>query len=246
MGKVKYALVHSAFTSVHELAQRPKREPLVFEHVRTIANLPRVEGRVEVNHKKDAPHRNIKFLRIASRILLLVILSSILSFAHQQKLRKPDVPYEPTPQNVVDLMLKLANVHKGDVVYDLGCGDGRIVITAIKNYGATGVGIDIDPIRIAESVQNARLAGVMDRAIFRNEDLYEADIRNATVVALFLWRAANLKLRPKLLRDLRPGTRVVSYYWDMDDWVPDKRIEVAGNPIYIWTIPDIKGPNKEY
>jgi len=242
MGKVKYALLQAAYKSMQELVQGLTLEPLFLKNVRTIARLPWAEGRVEVNHERCAPHRNLKAIQIASRILLLVILSSIFCVGQQQKLRKPDVPYEPSPQNVVDLMLKLANVHKGDVVYDLGCGDGRIVITAIRKYGATGVGIDIDPIRIAESVQNARLAGVMDRAIFRNEDLFEADIHNATVVALFLWRSANLKLRPKLLRELTPGTRVVSYYWDMDDWKPDKRIEVDGNPIYIWTIPENKSP----
>ena len=169
--------------------------------------------------------------------LWLIVLGSMLASAQEKKLREPDVRYEPSPQNVVERMLKLANVHKGDVVYDLGCGDGRIVITAVKLFGATGVGIDIDPIRIKESLQNARKAGVMDRVTFRNEDLFVADIQEATVVTLFLSLSANLKLRPKLLRELKPGVRVVSYYWDMGDWKPDKRIELDGEPIYIWTIP---------
>lgn len=168
----------------------------------------------------------------------------MLTIAQEKKLREPDVRYEPSPQHVVELMLKLANVHKGDIVYDLGCGDGRIVITAVKLFGATGVGIDIDPARIEESRQNAVKAGVMDRVNFRNEDLFVADIQEATVVTLFLSRSANLKLRPKLLRELKPGVRVVSYYWDMGDWKPDKQIESDGDPIYIWTIPANKAIKK--
>jgi len=246
MGKVAYALDLSELAPMSESVQRAKRQPLFLELVRTIVSLHRVEERVEVTYKKGSQRRNLNRIRIASGILLFAVLNSILCLAQEKKLREPDVPYEPSPQNVVELMLKLANVHKGDVVYDLGCGDGRIVITAIKQFGATGVGIDIDPIRIEESVRNAHMAGVIDRATFRTEDLFEADIHNATVVTLFLWRSANLKLRPKLLRELKPGTRVVSYYWDMDDWAPDKRIEVDGNPIFIWTIPEIKAPKKEY
>jgi precorrin-6B methylase 2 len=177
--------------------------------------------------------------------LWLVILSSILACAQENKLREPDVEYEPSPQNVVESMLKLANVHKGDVVYDLGCGDGRIVITAAKQFKATGVGIDIDPIRIKESQENARKAGVMNRLTFRLEDLFTADIQEATVVTLFLSGSVNSKLRPKLLQELKPGTRVVSYYWDMDDWEPDKQIEVDGDPIYLWTIPEKKAPQRD-
>lgn len=169
--------------------------------------------------------------------LWLIVLSSMLASAQEKELREPDVSYEPSPQHVVELMLKLANVHKGDIVYDLGCGDGRIVITAVKLFGATGVGIDIDPVRIEESRLNASKAGVMDRVTFRNEDLFVADIKEATVVTLFLSRSVNLKLRPKLLRELKPGTRVVSYYWDMDDWKPEMQIDSDGDPIYIWTIP---------
>ncbi len=177
--------------------------------------------------------------------LWLIILSSILACAQEKKLREPDVEYEPSPQNVVEHMLKLANVHKGDVVYDLGCGDGRIVITAAKKFKATGVGIDIDPMRIKESEENARKAGVMNRVTFRLEDLFTADIQEATVVTLFLSGSVNSKLRPKLLQELKPGTRVVSYYWDMDDWEPDKQIEVDGDPIYLWTIPEKKSPQRD-
>jgi len=176
--------------------------------------------------------------------LWLIVLSSMLTTAQEKKSREPDARYEPSPQHVVELMLKLANVHKGDILYDLGCGDGRIVITAVKLFGATGVGIDIDPARIEESRQNAGKAGVMDRVTFRNEDLFVADIQEATVVTLFLTRSANLKLRPKLLRELKSGARVVSYYWDMGDWKPDKQIESDGDLIYIWTIPANKAIKK--
>jgi ubiquinone/menaquinone biosynthesis C-methylase UbiE len=176
--------------------------------------------------------------------LWLIVLSSMLTTAQEKKSREPDARYEPSPQHVVELMLKLANVHKGDIIYDLGCGDGRIVITAVKLFGATRVGIDIDPARIEESRQNACKAGVMDRVTFRNEDLFVADIQEATVVTLFLTRSANLKLRPKLLRELKSGTRVVSYYCDMGDWKPDKQIESDGDLIYIWTIPANKAIKK--
>jgi SAM-dependent methyltransferase len=198
----------------------------------------------ETNHEKGIILHDLRPPKKTFIFLWLLIFCSMLSIAQENKLRVPDVPFEPSPQKVVELMLKLANVHKGDVVYDLGCGDGRIVIKAAKQFGATGVGIDIDPIRITESLQNARKAGVMDRVTFRNEDLFVTNIQEATVVTLFLWRSANLKLRPKLLRELKPGARVVSYYWDMDDWKPDKRIEVDGNPIYIWTIPANKALEK--
>jgi ribosomal protein L11 methylase PrmA len=147
------------------------------------------------------------------------------------------VPFDPSPHHVVEQMLKLADIRKTDVVYDLGCGDGRIVIAAAQTYGARGVGIDIDPQRIKESQENARAAGVTDRVTFRNEDLFEARISEATVVTLFLWPEVNLKLRPKLLADLKPGTRVVSYYWDMGEWQPEKQIEIDGHSIYLWTIP---------
>jgi tRNA A58 N-methylase Trm61 len=134
-------------------------------------------------------------------------------------------------------MLMLAGVHQGDVVYDLGCGDGRILIAASQLYGARGVGIDINPQRIKESLRNAREEGVLDHVTFRNEDLFGANISEATVVILFLWPEVNRELHSKLRRDLKPGTRVVSYYWEIGDWMPDKEIAVDGRPIYLWTIP---------
>lgn len=148
-----------------------------------------------------------------------------------------DVPYVPTPQEVVEGMLEFAGVKKTDVVYDLGCGDGRIVITAAKKYGARGVGVDINPERIKEAEENARQAGVTDRVRFIQGDLFKADIHEATVVTLYLLSSVNLKLRPKLLSELRPGTRIVSNTFDMGDWKPDKQTEVNGRTIYYWVVP---------
>ncbi len=152
-------------------------------------------------------------------------------------LRVPDVRYVPTPQPVVDQMLAMANLRSGDVVYDLGSGDGRIPITAVRTPGVRGVGIDIDPVRIQEANANARAAGVTDRVSFRNQDLFVADFRDATVVTLFLYPDLNLKLRPRLLNELRPGTRIVSYYHDMGDWQPERTVRVERANIYLWTIP---------
>jgi SAM-dependent methyltransferase len=132
-------------------------------------------------------------------------------------------PYVPTPQEVVERMLELARVTKADVVYDLGCGDGRIVITAAKKYGARGVGVDIDPERIAESKANAERAGVAHLVEFRLEDAMRVDVSPATVVTLYLLSSSNLKLRPRLTQQLRPGARIVSHAFSMGDWLPDKQ-----------------------
>src|SRR5690348_1093527 len=160
-----------------------------------------------------------------------------LLFAQEQAKRTPDVPYVPTPDAVVQGMLKLAGVQKTDLVYDLGCGDGRIVITAAKVYGAHGVGVDINPERIREARENAKQAGVEDLVKFVEADLFDADIHNATVVTLYLLPSINLKLRPKLMRDLKPGTRVVSHAFDMGDWKPEKQDQVDGRTVYFWTVP---------
>lgn len=170
-------------------------------------------------------------------LCLLITLHASLTLAQEKKLRKPDVPFEPSSGKVVEQMLSLANVHKGDVVYDLGCGDGRTVVMAAKEYGVRAVGIDINPERIKESLENAQKAGVMNRVTFRNEDLFEADIKEATVVTLYLLQSLNVKLRPKLWRDLKPGTRIVSHDFDMEDWKPDKEVDLDGHTIYLWTIP---------
>ncbi len=141
---------------------------------------------------------------------MLLGLNLTLAAAQPTTLGQPDVPFVPTPQSIVKQMLELASVKSGDVVYDLGSGDGRVVITAAKQYGVRAVGIDIDSERINQSLENARKAGVEDRVSFRNEDLFEADIREATVVTLYLLHSLNLKLRPKLWKELKPGTRIVS------------------------------------
>jgi SAM-dependent methyltransferase len=156
-------------------------------------------------------------------------------------LRAPDVRYEPTAMDVVQAMLQLAGVNAGDLVYDLGCGDGRIVIAAARERGAHGVCVDIDARRIAESQQNARQAGVADRIRFVHGDVLTTAIGDATVVMLFLSPALNLKLRPRLLGELRPGTRVVSHWHDMADWAPRQTLRVRSDgrerPIHLWIVP---------
>ena len=151
--------------------------------------------------------------------------------------QQPDVIFVPTPHEVVEDMLRLANVRKGDVLYDLGSGDGRIAITAAKKYGIKAVGIDIDPERIREANENARKAGVANLVEFRQEDLFKADFREATVVTLYLLPDLNVKLRPRLWEELKPGTRIISHQFDMGTWKPDKRLESNGRVVYFWTIP---------
>jgi ribosomal protein L11 methylase PrmA len=151
--------------------------------------------------------------------------------------QQPDVIYVPTPHEVVDDMLRLANVGKGDILYDLGSGDGRIAITAAKKFGIRAIGIDIDPERIRVANENARRAGVTHLVEFRQEDLFKADFREATVITLYLLPDLNVKLRPRLLDELKPGTRIVSHQFDMGTWKPEKRLESNGRVVYFWTIP---------
>ena len=155
--------------------------------------------------------------------------------------QKKDVPYVPTPPEVVEAMIALAGVKKGDVVYDLGCGDGRIVIAAARISGVRGVCVDIDPERIEESRANARSAGVADRIRFVRADLFEVPFSDATVVMLYLLPDVNLRLRPRLQRDLRPGTRIVSHAFSMGDWKPRRQIDVgdppSDRPVYLWVVP---------
>ena len=150
--------------------------------------------------------------------------------------RKPIVPYVPTAESIVEAMLDLAAVGPGDVLYDLGCGDGRIVIGAARR-GAGGVGIDIDRLRVREGNWNAQRAGVTDRVRFSRESLFDVDLRPASVVTLYLLPSINRKLRPKLLRELRTGSRIVSNYFDMGDWQPDDRIEMRGRILLLWVVP---------
>lgn len=182
--------------------------------------------------------------------LVAAILSvCVVAAQNTQPRREPDVPFVPTTDEAVQAMLKLADVKKTDVVYDLGCGDGRIVIAAAKSLGARGVGIDINPVRIGEAKANAKRAGVENMVKFEENDLFQADIREASVVTLFLLPEVNLRLRPKLLQDLKPGTRIVSNTFDMGDWKAEKEF-IVGNPdeqtylshrLYLWIVPPRTG-----
>jgi cyclopropane fatty-acyl-phospholipid synthase-like methyltransferase len=172
-------------------------------------------------------------------ILLLVLAGHLFQTpaAPPQPARTPDVHSVPTPQPVVDAMLKMAKVTDTDVVYDLGCGDGRIPITAATKYGAKGVGIDIDPKRIEEANANAKAAGATGKVTFLLQDLFESNIREATVVTLYLLPSLNLRLMPKLQKELKPGTRVVSHSFDMGDaWPPDEKGETDGKSYYLWIV----------
>ncbi|MBM3284682.1 MAG: class I SAM-dependent methyltransferase, partial [Candidatus Aminicenantes bacterium] len=155
--------------------------------------------------------------------------------------RPLDVPYVPSRPEVVEEMLRMARVNKSDVLYDLGCGDGRIVITAAKLYGTRGVGIDIDPDRIRESQENAALAGVTHLVKFIEQDLFEADFHEATVVSLYLLTSVNVRLRPRLVEQLKPGTRIVSHNYGMNAWKPDQSSVVMVNDmphdVYFWIVP---------
>ena len=165
-------------------------------------------------------------------------------FLKPREARK-DVPYVPTPPEVVRAMIALAGVKAGDVVYDLGCGDGRIVIAAVQVPGVRGVCVDIDPERIVESRQNARAAGVEGRITFVRADLFQTPIADATVVMMYLLPEVNMRLRPRLRTELRPGTRIVSHAFSMGDWKPTREVEVgdppANTPVYLWVIPKRPG-----
>jgi SAM-dependent methyltransferase len=180
------------------------------------------------------------------RSLVWIAAVLLVSFAPpgfsqaERAARTPDVIFVPTPQEVVDEMLKVAGVKKGDVLYDLGSGDGRIPVTAAKRFGIRAVGIDIDPERIKEARANAKKAGVDNLVKFRNEDLFKTSFRDATVVTLYLLPELNVRLRPRLLKELKPGTRIVSHQFDMGDWKPEKEIDVDGRTVYFWTVPAAK------
>ncbi len=167
----------------------------------------------------------------------LLTLAGMPAFSQSEPARKLDVPYVPTPQPVVEKMLDMAKVSKGDVVYDLGCGDGRIVITAAKERGARGVGIDLNPQRIEEAKANAERAGVADKVKFMVGDLFTADFSEASVVTLYLLPDVNRALRPRLWKQLKIGSRVVSHDFDMGpEWPPEKVEQVGAKTLYYWTI----------
>lgn len=167
---------------------------------------------------------------------------SWLRIDRDKPLRQPDVPYEPSSDRAIQAMLELARPQREDVVYDLGCGDGRVVIEAARLSGARGVGVDLDPklVRLAEA--NAMRAGVSGQVSFLTQDLFETDLRDASVVLLFLWPEINRRLLPKLLRELRPGARIVSNMHDMGDYVATRRITLRDGAqphhVYLWVVPD--------
>ena len=171
-------------------------------------------------------------------IALVAGLGLAAGVTAREQTKRPDVRFLATPQNVVEAMLELAHVTANDVVYDLGSGDGRIPITAARRYGARGVGVEIDPKLVQLSEQNAAKAGVSPLVRFQTGDLFAADIREATVVTLFLLPALNIDLIPKLRSQLRPGARVVSHHFAMGDrWMPDETRDVNGLEIYLWKLP---------
>jgi len=189
-------------------------------------------------------------MRISFGFVVAAMLSASLALAQNAgRFRKPDVPYIPTTETAVKAMLELADVKSSDIVYDLGCGDGRIVIAAAKSYGARGVGIDIDPVLVREAKKNARQAGVEKRVEFREQDLFQANFREATVVTLFLLPAINKRLLPQL-EALKPGTRIVSNTFEIGDWKPVKEIVAKEDPgddyyfgsrrLFLWIVPERK------
>jgi len=171
-----------------------------------------------------------------------ITLLAALTLAACAPVPGQEVPYVQTPFHVVEAMLRLAEVTKDDVVYDLGSGDGRIVIAAVRDFGARGVGVEIDPRLVAESNRWASRNGVADRVRFVQQDLFQTDLTPATVLTLYITRELNLRLRPKILRELRPGARVVSHRFDMGDWAPDRHVRVPGEggdyEVYMWVVPE--------
>jgi ribosomal protein L11 methylase PrmA len=180
---------------------------------------------------------SIRSVVLVATMIVASLPGASAVFAQDAPTRRPDVIYVPTPEAVVEAMLQVANVGKNDIVYDLGCGDGRIPVTAAKKYGATGVGIDIDPQRIKEAKENVAKNNVGDKVTIVQGDLFEQDLSKATVVTLYLLPSLNVKLMPKLMKELRPGTRIVSHAFDMGDWKPEKELDVEGRKVYYWTIP---------
>src|SRR5688572_14534109 len=170
-------------------------------------------------------------------VFAAICLLAVFASHGQQARRQPDVIYVPSPDEVIEAMLELAQVKKSDVVYDLGSGDGSIVILAAKKYGARGVGIEINPVLVQEARRNAQDAGVANLVRFIEGDLFETDFREATVVTLFLLESLNERLRPKLLSTLRPGSRIVSHEFGMGTWQPEKSLEVIRRKVHLWTVP---------
>jgi tRNA A58 N-methylase Trm61 len=193
--------------------------------------------------------KRLALMLLPASLLLIVLAASSQAQAvgkHKaqrpaRRLRTPDVIYYPTPSDTVSVMLQLANIKQGDVLYDIGSGDGRIPITAAQKYKIRAVGIEIDPKMVWVAEERARAVGVTDSVRFINADMFRTDISEATIVTLYLSRKLNLLLRPKLLRELRPGTRIISHDFDMGDWKPEQKVRVPWykgyRTVYVWTVP---------
>jgi tRNA G37 N-methylase Trm5 len=183
------------------------------------------------------------FRSTVSLLALMLAVANCATAQTQQPAKAPDVPFVPTDETIVTEMLKVANVKKGDVLYDLGSGDGRIVIAAAKRFGTRGTGIELVPELVREAQENARQAGVSGLAKFVQGDIFEADFSEATVVTMYLLPAVNMQLRPKLLA-LKPGTRIVSHNYDLGDWKPEKTIRVVLDDgehfVFFWVVPPRK------
>jgi SAM-dependent methyltransferase len=173
-------------------------------------------------------------------LLALTAVAILLSTACA---RAQYVPYFPTPQPLVDRMLEMAELKESDFVVDLGCGDGRILVTAAQRYGAKGLGVDFEAQRIVEAIENAKKAGVSDKVEFRRENLFDTDISNSSVLTLYLSLAINIKLRPRILETLKPGARVLSHDFNMGDWLPDRTERISGRVVYLWIVPAKVGGN---
>jgi len=181
---------------------------------------------------------SLAFARCPALLIALPFLIGTLTVAHAQDAPELDVPYVPTPDRVVARMLEMANVKAGDTVIDLGSGDGRIAIAAVRDRGAdSAVGIDLDPERVEEAEANAKSAGVTDKVSFEQGDLFKKDISEATVLTMYLLPRLNMRLRPVILDTLKPGTRVVSHAFGMDDWTADRTDYIGGSYVYLWIVP---------
>jgi hypothetical protein len=213
--------------------------------------VPRGEPEAAASTAPGLRSCNRRFERLATLALAFAVLAltAAAPAIAQTSLERPteEVPYVRTPQAVVDRMLAIAGVRGSDFLIDLGSGDGRVVLTAAQRYGTRGLGVDLDTTLVAQARASARKAGVADRVVFEKRDLFETDLRPATVVTMYLLPEYNLLLRPKLLAELRPGARIVSHDWDMGEWAPDAKatIPVPDKPVgiakestvYLWIVP---------
>ncbi|MGE3547541.1 MAG: cyclopropane-fatty-acyl-phospholipid synthase family protein [Kofleriaceae bacterium] len=180
----------------------------------------------------------MRLIAVGITIVMVMACSSSSESPDDKPKRRPDIRFVPTPEPLLAKMLSMAKVGASDIVYDLGSGDGRIVIAAARDFGARGVGIDLDPKLVRIAKENAVKAGVADRVEFRVGDIFEEDLSQATVVTLYLLPRINLKLKPKLFRELKPGSRIVSQSFDFGDWKPEQTEIVDGNRAFLWTIPE--------